>query len=188
MIQKVVSGLKNRDLAQLTSSVVITLPFNFNNFRDIVTQFELRFPSPPPAVHAISALKCYRCQGPHLAKECSLVSCFKCAGQHKTTQCKVPQNKLQCTKCSMSNYTTARHREFPGKSAPRAGNGEEVGVFTCYNASTSFVDGAVSINNGGKNFFVNSKLLVDTGALLPSGIAISEEFYVHGMGGGMSGG
>ena len=61
----------------------------------------------------------------------------------------------------MSNHTTAGHREFPGKSAPRAENGEEVGVFTCYSAGTSFVDGAVSINNGGKNFFVNSKLLVD---------------------------
>ena len=80
VIQKVVGGLRNKDLAQLTSSVVITLPFNFNNFRDIVTQFELRLPSPPPTVHAISALKCYRCQGPHLAQECSAVSCFKCAG------------------------------------------------------------------------------------------------------------
>ena len=46
------------------------------------------------------------------------------------------------------------------------------------------MDGAVSTNNGGKDSFVYSKLLVDTGALLPSGIAISEEFFVHRMGGG----
>ena len=71
VIQKVVGGLRSKDLAQLTSSVVISLPFNFNNFRDIICQFELQ-----------------------LASECSVVSCFKCAGMHKTVMCKVPKNKL----------------------------------------------------------------------------------------------
>ena len=183
VLQKIVSGLKSRDLAQLTSSFVITLPFNYNKFRDVVTQFEMRLPSHPPAVHAINALRCYKCQGPHLVKECTVVSCFKCSGPHKTTQCKVPQNKLNCTKCSLSNRTTAAPREFPGKTTPRAGNGEEVGVYTCFSAGTSFVDGAVSISNGGKDSFVNSKLLVDTGALLPSRIAISEEFFFPWDGG-----
>ena len=56
-------------------------------------------------------------------------------------------------------------------------------MFTCFSAGTSFVDGAVSIKNGGKNSFVNSKLLVNTGALLPSGIAISETFFFQTMGG-----
>ena len=59
-------------------------------------------------------------------------------------------------------------------------------MFTCFTAGTSFVDGAVSINTGGKNSFVNSKLLVDTGALLPSGIAILEAFYFNNMGGNAS--
>ena len=167
VIQKVVGGLRNKDLAQLTSSIVITLPFDFNNFRDIITQFELRLPSPPPAVHAISAIRCYKCSGPHLAWDCSTVSCFKCAGTHKTVMCKVPKNKLHCSRCNMSNHTTEGHRDLPGRSAQRVETGEEVGVFTCYNTGTSFVDGAVSINDGGKNFFVNSKLLVDTGVLMP---------------------
>ena len=86
----------------------------------------------------------------------------------------------------MANHTTEGHRDLPGRSAPRVAAEEEVGAFTCYNNGTSFVDGAVSLKNGGKNFFVNSKLLVDTGALMPSGIAISEEFYFQGMGGGTS--
>ena len=55
---------------------------------------------------------------------------------------------------------------------------------TCYSSATSFVDGGISLKNGGKPFFVNSKLLVDTGALMPSGIAISEDFFFQGMGGG----
>ena len=59
----------------------------------------------------------------------------------------------------MSNHTTEGHRDLPGRSAPRVEAGEEVGVFTCYNTGTSFKDGAVSLKNEGKNFFVNSKLL-----------------------------
>ena len=45
------------------------------------------------------------------------------------------------------------------------------------------MDGAVSINNEGKDSFINSKLLVDTEVLLPSGIAISEAFFFQKMGG-----
>ena len=183
VIQKVVGGLRNKDLTQFTSSIVISLPFNYNTFRDVICQFELRLPSPPPAVHAIGAIKCFKCGAGHLASECSVVSCFKCAGMHKTINCKVPKNKLHCSKCQMANHTTEGHRDLPGRSAPRATAGEEVGVFTCYNTGTSFVDGAVSLKNGGKNLFVNSKLLVNTGTLLSSGIAISEEFYFQGMGG-----
>ena len=105
---------------------------------------------------------------------------------HKTVNCKIPKNKLHCSKCSLQNHTTEAHRELPGRSAPRVEAGEEVGVFTCYNTGTSFVDGGISLKNGGKTFFVNSKLLVDTGALMPSGIAISEDFYFQGMGGDVS--
>ena len=77
----------------------------------------------------------------------------------------------------MQNHTTEAHRELPGRSAPRVKAGEEVSVFTCYNTGTSFDDGGISLKNGGKTFFVNSKLLVDTEALMPSGIAISKDFF-----------
>lgn len=50
-------------------------------------------------------------------------------------------------------------------------------------SATSFIDGGISLKNEGKPFFVNSKLLVDTGALMPSGIAISKDFFFQGMGG-----
>ena len=168
VLQKIVSGLKSRELAHLTSSFVITMPFNYNSFRDVVKQFERRLPSHPPAVHAITALKCYKCQGPHLVKECPVVKCFKCSGPHKTSLCKVKQDKLNCARCNLSNHTTAGHFEFPGKNTPRAQNGEETGVFTCFSTGTSFVDGAVYICNGGKNSFINSKLLVDTCLLYTS--------------------
>ncbi len=40
---------------------------------------------------------------------------------------------------------------------------------------TSFLEGAVSMdgNHSGKTF-INSKILIDTGALIPTGVAISE--------------
>ena len=56
----------------------------------------------------------------------------------------------------------------------------------CFTSGTSFVGGAVAIDNGGKISYVNNKLLVDTGALLPSSIAISETFFFQTMGGGNS--
>ena len=63
VIQRIVAGLKNRDLATLTSSIVIMLPFSFNQFRDTVTQFASRLPPPSPAVHAIDLLSCWKCGG-----------------------------------------------------------------------------------------------------------------------------
>ena len=68
VIQRVVGGLRNRDLAQLTSSIVIVLPFNYNIFRDNICQFESRLPNPPPAVHAIDVLQCWKCGGQHLQR------------------------------------------------------------------------------------------------------------------------
>ena len=49
--------------------------------------------------------------------------------------------------------------------------------------ATSFVDGAISVDYKGTNF-IASKLLIDTGALIPSGIAVSEQFFIENLGGG----
>ena len=50
--------------------------------------------------------------------------------------------------------------------------------------ATSFLEGAVSIDmeNSGENF-VKTKLLVDTGTLISSGVAISEQFFIDKLGG-----
>ena len=49
--------------------------------------------------------------------------------------------------------------------------------------ATSFVDGAISVDYKG-TIFIASKLLIDTGALIPSGIAVSEQFFIENLGGG----
>ena len=72
VLQKEVAGLRSKDLAQLTSSFVIVLPFNFNVFRDTICQFESRLPSTPPVVHAIDVLQCWKCGGQHLQRVCGV--------------------------------------------------------------------------------------------------------------------
>ena len=139
------NGLKNRDLAQLTSSYIISLPFNFTVFRDFVAQYEQQIPTQSSSVHAITNLRCYRCEGNHLLRDCRKLKCMKCGGPHTSNNCKVPSKEL---KCSMTNQTTAAHIDWR-KPAPQVDRVlEEVGVFTCFTAGTSFVDGAVSINTG----------------------------------------
>ena len=60
-------------------------------------------------------------------------------------------------------------------------------VFSCapaYSSATSFLDGTLNISHTGTNRFVNCpKILVDTGALVPSEIAISDKFFCQHLGG-----
>ena len=49
---------------------------------------------------------------------------------------------------------------------------------------TSFLDGAVNIGETGTNSFISCpRILIDTGALLDNGIAISETFFKHSLNG-----
>ena len=45
---------------------------------------------------------------------------------------------------------------------------------------TSFLDGVVNIGKTGTNSFISCpRILIDTGALIDNGIAISEDFFKH---------
>ena len=48
--------------------------------------------------------------------------------------------------------------------------------------ATSFLEGAISMDTEctGRNF-INTKLLIDTGALIPSGAAISKQFFIDSL-------
>ena len=62
----------------------------------------------------------------------------------------------------------------------------EESIFTCSpgSAATSFLDGVVNIGQTGSNSFVYCpRILIDTGVLLPSGIAISDDFFTNHLGG-----
>ena len=65
---------------------------------------------------------------------------------------------------------------------------ENHGVFSCapaHSSATSFLAGTLNISYTGTNRFVNCpKILVDTGSLVPSGIAISDKFVLPTSRGG----
>ena len=61
--------------------------------------------------------------------------------------------------------------------------GKEASILTCSMEATSFIDGEINIENTGDNFVVCPKILIDTGALVPSGIAVSDDFFVEHLGG-----
>jgi len=53
------------------------------------------------------------------------------------------------------------------------------GVFWVYSfQGNSFLDGAVNIGQTSSNRFIKCKLLINTGEIVPSGIAILEDFFV----------
>ena len=61
--------------------------------------------------------------------------------------------------------------------------GKESGVYACQTEATSFITGKINVENTGNKFVVCPKILIDTGALVPSGIAVSEDFFVDHLGG-----
>ena len=63
---------------------------------------------------------------------------------------------------------------------------KESGVFACQPEATSFITGEINVENTGNKFVVCPKILIDTGALVPSGIAVSEDFFVDHLGGEQS--
>ena len=99
--------------------------------------------------------------------------------------CTLPKEKLVCTKCNLRGHTTKAHygpvtkRVSTNILEPGEGSSS---VFTCRpgDAATSFLDGRVNIGQTGSTSFVYCpRILIDTGALVPSGIAISYVFFLQ---------
>ena len=138
----------------------------------------MRLPSHPPAIHAITALKCYKCQGQHMVKDCTVVRCFN---RDRTRQLSVKFHKTNSTAPNATSPTTLQTSTWssPGRVHHRL----RMETSLAFIPVSPLELHSLMEQYGGKDSFVNSKLLVNTGALLPSGIAISEKFFVHGMGG-----
>ena len=84
-------------------------------------------------------------------------------------------------KCTVSNARASsiikKGRFAPDNRRPRR---SDINLIE----ATSFLEGAISMDMDctGKHF-VNTKILIDTGALIPSGVAISEYFFMNNLGG-----
>jgi len=181
LVQKVRQGMLSSELSKMSSTIVVTLPFQWNSLVDSNLQFNQRVQArqPPQSVHAIQQREfkppfCYKCGQKHLLRDFKVLFCKYCGG---SLSCQ----PTFCNKCQSKFHNSDGHfRHIPSNKAPRS---PDINLINSIEA-TSFVEGVISVDNKGTNF-VESKLLIDTGALIPSGIAISEQYLVENLGGGL---
>ena len=179
ILKKICEGLSTSELSKLTVTIIITLPFQWTALVDSVIQFQQRINTQPPQhVNAIQQKesrrsRCFKCNGDHLVRDCRKLICHYCGGQHKNVSCNMSGQTTFCSKCKSIYHNDAGH--FPYLPSSRAPKRLEINMIE----ATSFVEGAVSMDmDSTGNNFKPIKMLVDTGALIPSGIAISEQFFV----------
>ena len=95
----------------------------------------------------------------------------------------IPWQQILCSKYP-SQHLTKTH--FGQVRTPQPGNEADpaLGVFSVYNSpGILFLDGTVNIGQTGMKRFIKSKLLINTGAFVPSSISISEDFFCSHLGG-----
>ena len=101
-------GMRDKNLALLTSSSVVKRPFDFPAFEDTELQLMQRVPKSVSMVNAVG-IYCYRCNGGHMIKDCKIVKCKRCAGLHYPLRCPVPAKDLKYSKCSLTTQNTDAH-------------------------------------------------------------------------------
>ena len=117
---------------------------------------------------------CYKCGGDHGVRNCRLIVCRYCGHDHQSTECVKKGQKTFCVKCKSKSHNVEGHFKFaPDNLRQRR---SDINVIE----ATSFLEGAVSMDSDHTgNNFENTKILIDTGALIPTGVAISEYFFTN---------
>ena len=97
------------------------------------------------------------------------VSVESCSVDIRNVDCSKNGQATYCKVCKSKYHNVEGHyKHFPSSKTPRK---SDINM----NEATSFV--------GGTNF-INALLLIDKGALIPSGVVISEQFFINNLGGG----
>ena len=149
------------------------MPVNFSNIKEHLVEFDNRAPKTPKI--EINALKA----NPDTS---SRLVCYRCSGEHYAKQCKISFNQVKCEQCNKNGHSTKNHhllaKMLNTLQEEKPETRKESGVFACQPEATSFITGEINVENTGNKFVVCPKILIDTGALVPSGIAVSEDFFV----------
>jgi len=188
LLKKICEGFCSTELARLTASIVVSVPFNWTNLCDSIIQFQQRVKSlqPEQNVNAIQqkqtrAPVCFKCGAPHYMCECSILVCRYCGQNHKHTDCTKSGQKTFCVKCKSKYHNVQGHFKYAPEGQKL--RNPEINVIE----ATSFLEGAVSMDmDHTGNHFENTKILIDTGALIPTGVAISEYFFTNHLQGKIS--
>ena len=111
-------------------------------------------------------------------RNCKTLVCRYCGQAHKHADCAKNSQRTYCVKCKSKFHNQEGHYRFsPDNQKPRRSDINMI-------KATSFLEGAVStgMDCTGENF-ITTKLLINTGALIPSSVAISEQFFIDSLGG-----
>ena len=148
---------------------------------DSVLQFQQQVKTsyPEQNVNAIQQKEarsptCFKCGSVHYMCDCK--TSVYCSQNHKHSDCIKNGQKTYCVKCKGKFHNQEGHYRFtPDNQKPRR---SEINLIE----ATSFLEGAISMDTNctGKNF-ESTKILIDTSALIPTGIAISEYFFINNL-------
>ena len=183
LLKKICEGFNSTELSRLTASIVIAVPFQWTTLCDSVLQFQQRIKSSHPEqnVNAIQereakSLVCFKWGSPQYMRDCRTLVCRYCGQNHKHSDCVKNGQKTYCVKCKSKFHNQEGHYRFAtDNQRPRR---SDINLIE----ATSFLEGAISMDMEctGKNF-ENTKILIDTGALIPTGVAISEYFFINNL-------
>ena len=163
LLKKICEGFQSTELARLTASVVITVPFQWTTLCDSVLQFQQRVKTSYPeqnvnAIQKETRPQCFKCGGDHWVRDCKTLVCR----YHKNSDCIKNGQRTYCVKCKSKSHNLEGHYKYaPDNQKHRR---SDINL----NEATSFLEGAISMdsNRTGTNF-ENTKILIDTGALIP---------------------
>ena len=185
LLKKICDGFQSAELAKLTASIVITVLFQWNVLCDSILQFQqrVRTSHPEKNVNAIQReMKplCFKCGGNHGIRDCKTLVCRYCGLDHQSQDCAKKGQRTFCVKCKSKSHNIEGHFKYaPDNQKPRR---SDINLIE----ATSFLEGAISMDsNRTGNHFENTKILIDTGALIPTGVTISEYFFTNNLRGRM---
>ena len=183
LLKKICEGFYSTELAKLTASILISVPFQWTNLCDSIIQFQQRVKSSQPEqnVNAIQqkqarAPVCFKCGAPHYMRDCSILVCRYCGQNHKHADCTKSGQKTFWVKCKSKYHKVQGHYKYAPEGQKL--RSPEINVIE----ATSFLEGAVSMDmDSTGNHFEDTKILIDTGTLIPTGVAISEYFFINNL-------
>ena len=109
-------------------------------------------------------------------RDCRILICRYCGKNHRHADCARTGQKTFCVKCKIKYRNIEGHYKYaPDSQKLRK---PDINMIE----ATSFLEAALSMNmdSTGKHF-ENTKILIHTGALIPTGVAISEYFFVDNL-------
>ena len=94
LLKKICEGFISAELARLTASLVVSVPFRWNTLCDSVIQFQQRVKTSHPEQNVNTFQQkgskpptCFKCGAAHYMRDCKVLICRYCGQNHKHSDC-----------------------------------------------------------------------------------------------------